>query len=236
MIVVIQKRWWVAVAVVFLVLVNARGALCAKVQEFTADNVILGADGQIKSVNKVYFSRDKMRSDIDMEGRKMVIIYRRDKKQLWAFNPGKKIYVQQPLDEKEWKQKTTGMSENAKILGKETVNGYRCTKKEVTNKLNIMGREITTHRTVWISDKFDMPIRTSSQNGMVTELRNIKVGSPPASVFEIPQGYKKIGNNVGMLMIAMHGEQMPAAGKQFGGHGGGEMHMPFKLPKGMKMP
>ncbi len=240
MMVATQKTWWLAaMAVMFLVLTDAGGAFCAKVQEFTADNVVLGADGQIKSEGKVYFDRDKMRSDMNMganNGGKLVMIYRRDKQQLWALNPDKKIYVQMPLDKKKWEQKTKGMSENAKILGKETVNGYRCTKKDVTSKVNIMGRQITTHRTVWISDKFDMPIRTRNQDGTVTELRNIKEGKPPARVFEIPPGYKKVGDNIMALMMAMNGEQMPAAGKSSERQGGGGMHMPFKLPKGMKMP
>ena len=81
-----------------------------------------------------------------------------------------------------------------------------------------------------------MPIHTRMQDGTVTELRNIKVGKPPARVFEIPPGYKKVGDSIGALMMAMNGEQMPAAGKQPGEHGGGGTHLPFKMPKGMKMP
>ncbi len=243
MIVLTQKRWWqIALAGMLMVLMGAGGALGGKIQEFTADNVVLGPDGQVKTVSKLYFARDKMRSDMDMSSKgmgkgKLVMIYRRDKKQLWALDPEKKIYVQMPMDEKEWEQQAEGMikSEQAKILGKETVNGYRCTKKQVTRKMEVMGMKMTSTQTIWVSDEIEVPIRTRSQDGMVTELRNIKRGKPPAKVFEIPPGYKKVGDDMMALMMAMHGRKMPAAGQSAGQEDGG-MKLPFKLPKGMKLP
>lgn len=239
-----RRMWPAAVAVVLLVLMGAGSALCGKIQAFTADNVVLGADGQVKSMGKLYFARDKMRSDMNMKAKGMqksqlIMIYRRDKKELWGLNPDKKIFIQMPLDEKKWEQQAKGMvkSEKAKVLGKETVNGYRCVKKQVTRKIEVMGMKMTTTQIIWVSDKMDMPIRTRSKNGAITELRNIKEGKPPASLFEIPPGYKKVGDNMGALMMVMYGMdsgKMPSATKQPQGQGG--MSLPFKLPKGLKLP
>lgn len=237
-----QKRLWkVALAVVLMMLIVACGTSGGKIQEFTADNVIMGPDGQVKSVSKLYFSHNKLRSDmgISSKGRgksKLVMIYRRDKQQLWALNPDKKIYVQMPLDDKKWEQqaKGVGKSEKAKILGQETVNGYRCTKKQVTRKTAIMGMKITTTQTIWVSDKIEVPIRTRTQKGSVTELRNIKEGKPPAKVFEIPPGYKKVGDNMMALMTSTSGRKRSTAGKSGGRQGGTKL--PFHLPKGMKLP
>ncbi len=237
-----KRLWQRALAAALMVLMAAGGALAGKIQEFTADNVMIGPDGQVKSVSKLYFARDKVRSDMNMHAKRMgqgrlVMIYRRDKKQLWALAPDQKIYVQMPMDEREWEQKAKGMvkSENARVLGKETVNGYRCTKKQVTRKMEVMGMKMTDTQTIWVSDKIDVPIRTRSQNGAVTELRNIREGRPPAKVFEIPPGYKKVGDNMMALMMAMGGRQMPAQG-QSAGQGSSSMKLPFKLPKGMKLP
>lgn len=228
----------VVVTLVAFVLMGASGVLGAKIKEFTADNVTLDANGKVLSQGKMYMGGDKMRTDITMgrTSKKMVMIYRRDKKELWALNPEKKIYVQMPLDDQKWEQEVKGMvkSENTKALGEETVNGYRCVKKEVTRKMEVMGMKMTTTQTIWVSDKLGMPIRTRTQDGTVTELRNIKMGKPAAKNFNIPAGYKKVGNDMGALFMSMHGGQMPAAGQQSEGQGG--MQLPFKLPKGMKLP
>ena len=233
-----QKRLRVTgLLVILVVLMSAGGVLGAGMEEFSADQVTLDAGGNIKSSGKVYMASDRMRSEQNMgpEG-KMVIIYRRDKKTLWALNPEKKVYVQMPLDDKKWEQEARGAikSENSRVLGKETVNGYSCVKKEVSRTMEIMGMKMTTTQTIWVSDEIGIPIRTRSQQGMVTELRNIKKGKPPARLFEIPPGYKKIGNDMGALFMGMHGGKMPAAGQQTGGQG--EMKLPFKLPKGLKLP
>ncbi|HHD57352.1 MAG TPA: DUF4412 domain-containing protein [Desulfobulbaceae bacterium] len=229
-----QGRGWIMVlAVVFMMLIGAGGAMGGTIQAFTADNVMLGADGQIKSVSKLYFSHDKMRSDMGMRSQKMrmgklTVIYRRDKQQLWMLNPEKKIYVQMPLDEKKWEQDAKGMikSEKAKVLGTENVNGYRCTKKKVTRRMEMMGMNMTTTQTIWVSDKMDMPLRVRSHDGTVTELRNIKKGNPSAGVFEIPPGYKKVGDNMMALMMATDGKKLPAAEPSEDQKSGG-MKLPF---------
>ncbi len=232
-----MRVWQQGLAVAVVVLMSAASAMGARVESFTADQVVMDSAGNITFQGKIYMAPDKMRSDQPM-GRhgKMVIIYRRDKKELWALDPGKKSYIQMPMDEKKWEQaaKSAIKSEKAKILGKETVNGYPCVKKQVTRQMEIMGMKMTRTQTIWVSDAFGIPIRTRSQDGTVTELRNIKKGKPPARLFEIPPGYKKVGNDMGALFMNMGGMKMPPAGQQGGGKG--EMKLPFKLPKGMKLP
>jgi outer membrane lipoprotein-sorting protein len=233
-----QKKWWqAALTAVLIALMCAGNTLAAEIKSFTADQVVLDSSGNIKSDGKLYMAPDRMCSEQSIgPGGKMVIIYRRDKKELWALDPGKKTYVQMPLDDKKWEQAAKGaiQSEHAKVLKKETVNGYPCVKKEVTHQTEIMGMKMTTRQTIWVTDKFKIPIRTRSQNGTVTELRNIKKGTPPARVFEIPPGYKKIGDNMAALFMNMEGMHMPSAGQHNGAQD--EMKMPFKLPKGMKLP
>ena len=47
--------------------------------------------------------------------------------------------------------------------------------------------------------KMDMPIRTKSQDGSMTELRNIKEGSPAGKYFELPKEYKKVSNMMELM-------------------------------------
>ena len=232
-----RRLWTMVLTVVLVVMAGSDAVLGAKVREFTADNVMLDAGGKVKSRGKVYMTADKMRAEHDMkEMGKMVLIYRRDKNVLWALNSGKKIYVAMPMDIRKWEEDTKGMikSENAQILGKETVNGYPCVKKRVTRTTEMMGMNMTITQTIWISDQIEMPIRTRNKRGQITELRNIKEGPPPAMVFEIPAGYKKVGDNMMALFMADKRDTMPAANQHGGGSGG--INQPFKLPNGIKNP
>ncbi len=232
-----KRVWQSGMVVIAAVLMCAAGAVGAVIDSFTADQVVMDAGGRVKFQGKIYMAPDRMRSDQPMgRQKKMVIIYRRDKKELWALDPAKKTYIQMPLDEEKWEQAAKGavQSENAEVLGKETVNGYRCVKKQVTRQMEVMGMKMTTTQTIWVSDAFGIPIRTRSDDGTVTELRNIKKGKPPARLFEIPPGYKKVGNDMGALFMSMEGMEMPSGGQPDSGQG--KMKLPFKLPKGMKLP
>ena len=68
-------------------------------------------------------------------------------------------------------------------VGNETVNGRSTVKYEGTNSKGETG-------TVWLDPKLRFPVKWQDKSGG-GELRNIQEGSQPASLFEIPSGYKK---------------------------------------------
>jgi len=77
-------------------------------------------------------------------------------------------------------------------VGSETVNGRSAVKFEGTNSKGEAG-------TVWMDPKLRFPIKWQGKNGG-GELRNIQETSQPASLFEIPSGYKKFDmGNMGMM-------------------------------------
>ncbi|MGZ4822306.1 MAG: DUF4412 domain-containing protein [Terriglobales bacterium] len=69
-------------------------------------------------------------------------------------------------------------------LGSETVNGRSCDKWEVKGP--------DGNSTLWIDQKLHFPIRSVSSNGHTFDLINVKEGPQPASVFEVPAGYRKM--------------------------------------------
>ena len=78
-------------------------------------------------------------------------------------------------------------------VGSETVNGRSAVKFEGTNAKGEAG-------TVWMDPKLRFPIKWQGKNGG-GELRNIQETSQPASLFEIPAGYKKFDMaNMGGMM------------------------------------
>ncbi len=68
-------------------------------------------------------------------------------------------------------------------VGSETVNGRSTVKYEGTNAKGEAGA-------MWLDSKLRFPVKWDGKNGG-GELQNIKEGPQPASLFEIPAGYKK---------------------------------------------
>lgn len=141
--------------------------------------------------------------------------------------------MERPLDEKEMEQSTKEFrdSRNEKVLGTETVNGFKCTKKEVETTIKGFYEFKKTVKTiVWESNRLDMPIRTKSEDGSITELRKIKEGTPASKYFEIPKGYKKVANVMELMDMDMskleEKPSVPAGEDEPSGS-----PLPFKLPK-----
>lgn len=220
----------------------------AKVKEFSADQVHIDASGKVEQAGKIYYAAEKMRMEGMGFGRKgsgeeedIIVIVRGDKKTHYMINNKKKAYFERAVDEKEMEQLSglVGRGEE-KDLGTETIQGYKCRKKQITNTMEMMGFKKTVQSVIWISDDFPMPLRTQTSEGGITELRNIKEGRQPADLFEVPSGYVKVESMLELM------DEPPARGPKKrgreqgeGGKGGG-LTIPDDvkkyLPKGLRSP
>ena len=223
-----------------LLLSLAATGFAQKVTDYTADQVTLGPDGKPVAQSKIYFSGGKMRLDDAMpqSGVKLVVIYRSDLKKNFMLNTDKKTYTERELDEKEMTGAIMSMGKiknrKEKALGEETVGGYTCSKKEIEAEIEVMGFKNTSRSVVWQSPKFDLPLRTRSDSGQVTELRNIREERPAAALFEVPAGYSKVSD-----MMELLGDERPKGGRRpkspsKGKEGGSSF--PTELPPGIKLP
>ena len=195
-----QMRWMTATATAAVLAWLAGG--CAggggKLKDFSAEQVTKDSDGQVESTAKLFVSPQRIR--IEQPGRGgeagMIIIVRRDQKLMRILMPANKAYMETPLNEAELQKTIKSLPVDAKeqVLGTETVNGFRCTKKRVETSMRGLFGDIRSEATVWVSDQLEMPLRTQQQNGGVTELANIRPGRQPASLFEVPAGYEKMAN------------------------------------------
>jgi hypothetical protein len=236
----VKKIGWILCFVAAMVLfsgLSAHALLGGKITKYAADQVIIDSKGKVQHTGKIYVMPDKMRMDgFSPKGEgNIVIIFRRDKNVGWTLNPEKKLYVEKPFNEKDMEQATKNIidSRNEKVLGTETVNGFKCTKKEIETTVEFMGYKSTAKTIVWISNRLDMPIRTKSQDGSMTELRNIKEGSQASKYFEIPKEYKKVSNMMELMGMDMSGhEEKPSKNASEDKESGSSF--PFKIPKGIK--
>lgn len=77
-----------------------------------------------------------------------------------------------------------------KVEGDETVNGVKCTRSGLWNKENPNQKMYT----VWVSDKYNFPIKLINHidgTGEATmELKDIQPWTPDSKSFEIPEGYQ----------------------------------------------
>jgi hypothetical protein len=172
--------------VVFLVGILATAVLYAA--EFSAD-AVHKFEGAREKVTKMYMGKNKIRNEGMGEGNYMIV--RMDLKKSWVVMPSKKAYMEMKANLQnipQTEEKVKGEI-SRKLVGSESVNGHPTKKYEVTYKDGT--KTIRSYQ--WIATDLNFPIRMADANGKwVTEYRNIKTGSQPDSLFEIPAGYKKL--------------------------------------------
>lgn len=156
--------------------------------ELSADQV-MSSKGQAMNA-KIYIKGDKWRMESVVQGMKSVTIIRGDKKVSWMLMPDQKMYMENKIDARQ----TASLSRTApgevkrEKIGREKVNGVDCDKFKVVYK----NANVTDSMYSWVaSDSF--PIKTEAVDGSwSSELKNIKKGAQPNSLFEIPAGYNKM--------------------------------------------
>ena len=111
--------------------------------------------------------------------------------------PAQKMYMEIPFNLKNQplvEEKLQGEIER-KQVGTETVNGHPTKKYLITYK----SVKKTDQLYQWWATDINFPVKSSAVDGSWTqEYRNIKMGSQPNSLFEVPSGYNKFDMPGGM--------------------------------------
>ena len=185
---------------------QSQAFLNGKIKSFSADYVSLSPQGSVQSTSRIYVIPGAMRMDGLISDQKtrgikanVSVLSLRDRHEAYMINNDKKIYASMDFDDKSMGIKTFKDAKVIKVLGKERVSGYDCVKKQVSWTYNMMGMTMTNKATIWVSERFDMPLRTKGGRGLVTELRNIKPGTPDKAHFRLPAGYRKVDNVITVM-------------------------------------
>jgi hypothetical protein len=184
-----------ALLVSTLVLVGLWLAGSAFAAEFSAD-MVMTSDSKTMSA-KVFTKGEKSR--MEPQGQPTYNVVRNDKKVMWVVMTDQKTYMEMPADPKQAPQGDKVPGEvSRKLIGKETVDKRTCNKYEIT--YTDEGKTVKMYQ--WMATDINLPVKMAAVDGSWTiEYQNIKMGSQPDSLFEVPSGYKK------MVMPAM--PQMP---------------------------
>jgi hypothetical protein len=177
-----MKKTVCTLFVTFVCLVVAGYALAL---EFSAD-MISKSKGQAMQ-GKIYVKND--RSRMEMQGTPHYTIARHDLRKTWVVMPGQKTYMETVYKESERPGEKVQGEISRKVVGAERVDGHPATKYEVTFK---QGKNVMKSYQ-WIATDINFPIKTAAVDGSwEMEYRNIRMGSPSASLFEVPAGFKKM--------------------------------------------
>jgi hypothetical protein len=179
----------------------------ASALDFSADVVMLAAGHTTSS--KIFAKDSKVR--METKGHPSYSIIRDDV--LWTVMPDQKSYTEMKIDPSQrpkTEEKVRG-EVSRKLIGSEKIDGHSTQKYEVTYREG----EKTSKMYQWMATDIKFPVKMAAADGTWTvEYKNIKMGSQPSSLFEVPSGYKK------MTMPAFPG--MP---------GTSGMPKDFKLPR-----
>jgi outer membrane lipoprotein-sorting protein len=152
---------------------------------------VVSSSGGHTNQSKLYMKADKVRMENEMAGGSYSIV-RRDLKKVWMVMPPSKSYME--MDE--GKKQDAAIPEDKvkgevsrKVIGSETIDGHPCTKYEVTVKVD--DKTINTYQ--WMATDINFPVKTAAVDGSWSmEYKDIKLGSQPDSLFELPAGYQKM--------------------------------------------
>lgn len=124
-----------------------------------------------------------------------ITITRPDKKLMWMLLPEQKQYMEGPI---KTESAFYGGGEvpgeiSRKKIGEEVIDGQKTEKYEIKFVSEMFrGKEEDT-MIQWISVDTGIPIKMSLADGTITyEYKNVKLGSQPADLFELPAGYSKM--------------------------------------------
>ena len=163
--------------------------------EFSADTITTH-NGGVSTTGKIYYSTDRFRMDMKAPN-EMIMITRMDKKVVWNIMPKEKMYMELPFDLKNKPkvgEKLEGEIER-KHVGNETIDGHPTKKYLITYKYDNQKEQMYQ----WLAMDINFPVKSSAIDGSWgQEFKNIKMGSQPKSLFELPSGYKKIQMPGGM--------------------------------------
>lgn len=170
--------------------------------ELSADMWITPKGAQTQKA-KVFIATDKVRLEMNTQGKEMVMISDLSgKPKSFMLLPQQKMAMDlsgpmaqamggQEASRKDLRAMRDGNpcsddesgTRTCKKLGTGKVDGRKATQWEISDK----GEKVMT---AWVDDSLHVLLKGEMPNGDVTELKNIKPGKQPDALFEVPKSYR----------------------------------------------
>lgn len=158
-------------------------------EDFSANMISTTKEGAYQG--KVFVTKDKMR--IEMMG--SITISRADRRAVWMLMPEDKTYMEMSLKPQDivMTGEKTQDEVSRRLIGTETIDGKVADKYEI--EYAVKGNNSRVF--VWLVNNLNLPVKSAATDGSWSvEYKNIVVAKQPASLFEIPAGYKKFSTDL----------------------------------------
>lgn len=185
--------------------------------DYSADETLETAEFSLDG--RVYVSQGKERREMLIEGMRQIMINRPDKKLMWTLMPEQRMYLEIKLDGKGGDSAAdrgdiSGYEIEQTTIGEEEVNGVMTTK----SKIVMTGKNGEKMGGFWWVSKEGIVVKMDviamdkgDKTRVKKELTNIEITRQDPALFEIPEGYVKMGM---MNMLMGGGEAGDAAGEE----------------------
>jgi len=189
--------------------------LAQRPPQFSADMQFSVPSSKVENTGKIVFGGDKIRLEMNSQGRHMIMITDNAGKTAYMLMPEQHMYMDlsdmsnqmaSHHNRPDWHAYDAAnpcaslTDTTCQKTGTETIEGRVCDKWQFTGK-----GKTDPERTVWIDQKSHIPIKAVDTNGSTWRLTNIKEGTQSASLFEIPDDYQKF--DMGNMMRGMRPPQ-----------------------------
>jgi hypothetical protein len=165
----------------------AGSAPAGKFGPFSAD--VLVTDGSEHSRAKIFAAQAAVRTEGEDAGQKSVMILRFDRKVLWRLTPQSRTYTETGLDAGSGPPLMMGGGPGCVRAGEERVGSYTCVKEEC----RVSSEKGEQPSTQWAAKELGGLVVKFACGKNVIEYQNVKPGPQDAALFEIPAGYRKVG-------------------------------------------
>jgi hypothetical protein len=202
------KKIWMSVVAMLAVIVagGAVNAMEGPKVEYSADSYMETAEAVMEG--PLYYAPGKERREYLMDGQKMIMITRHDKKTAWMLMPEEKTYMEMKLSSKQGrKDDLSAYKDQADHDRADTVNGVKATKSKIIMTApdggKLGGFMWTTREGILV--KMDaIAVEKGSKERFTINLKNLKIGKQDPKLFEVPADYT--GMDMGGIGKALSGE------------------------------
>lgn len=166
-----------------------------------------------------YHAPGRHRLEMNAQGQEMVMLHHSDSGESWMLMPQMRAYMQTSAERVAQSSGDMEIVERTRV-GRERINGHDSVKYRAVFR-DAQGREGRGH--FWVTEQHGIPIRTDmvqqtarGEQRVHMELTELQVGSQPASLFEVPDGYQAMPGGMMGGMGVMPGS---SSGQGTGGSG-----------------
>lgn len=136
-----------------------------------------------------------MRLDLQHDGQRVASLILWNSDRVISLLLDHKVYFEVPPDQlamDPYEDRPCAGYESERRIGTEAVDGRSAEKWRCRGERNPRAGRPATDATAWYDRELRFQVRVVKDNGEIFELRDVRIGTPNASLFEIPAGYSRL--------------------------------------------